>query len=198
MSEPGVPHEKVQSSRWLPRALAIAALVATAYGCASQNGIKRLADGSYRVECERPLLPCIEPVAKICEDHGYDILSASEDRERYGPSPWQAESVKSSASVRCRGPKPFSFFGIGGGSKPAPKASSSAPPAHSAPPPAVAPPAAPGCVPGTSQACASATGCSGAQVCAADGRSFGPCECAQPAAPVAPSTPAPPASAAAP
>jgi hypothetical protein len=40
----------------------------------------------------------------------------------------------------------------------------------------------PGCVPGQSVACAGPGACSGAQVCAADGMSFGPCVCA--AAPV--------------
>jgi hypothetical protein len=38
-------------------------------------------------------------------------------------------------------------------------------------------------VPGTSQACAAVSGCTGAQVCAPDGRSFGACECAAAAPP---------------
>jgi hypothetical protein len=190
MSEPSVRLLNA-SVRLAPRVLLGVVLAAVAYGCSSQQGAKRLADGSYRVDCERPLLPCLEPAAKACEEHGYDVVSASEVRDRYGPSPWQLGVVKSSATVRCRATKRgFSFF-HGEEPVPGPALSASAAPARSAVPaqaPAPVPPAPPGCVPGTSQACAAVSGCSGAQVCAADGRSFGPCECAS-RAPVA----APPA-----
>ena len=40
---------------------------------------------------------------------------------------------------------------------------------------------APRCVPGQSVACACTDGRSGAQLCATDGRAYGPCQCTQPA-----------------
>jgi hypothetical protein len=185
MSEPSVRLQNA-TVRLAPRVLLGVVLAAVAYGCSSQQGAKRLADGRFRVVCERPLLPCLEPAAKACEEHGYDVVSASEVRDRYGPSPWQLGVVKSSATVRCRKPKAgFSFF-HGEEPVPTPAVSASATPARSA-----APPAPPGCVPGTSQACAAVSGCSGAQVCAADGRSFGACECASRAPAAAPAAPAP-------
>ncbi|HEY3494391.1 MAG TPA: hypothetical protein VGK73_06885 [Polyangiaceae bacterium] len=198
MNEFGVRDEMVPSSRWGGRLSLVAlALAAAGYGCSAQQGVQRLADGSYRVECEAALLPCLEPVAKICELHGYDVVKATEDRKRYGPSPWQADVVKSSAVVRCREAKPFFLFG-GGESQPAPVPSGSARPVRSAtpPPPPPPPPVAPGCVPGTSLACAAPSGCTGAQICAPDGRRFGPCECAAPAPAATPV--APPADAGAP
>src|SRR5687767_5849550 len=111
MSEPGVCHDSAAAaSRFRRGALGALALVAAGFGCASsQGGVQRLADGSYRVQCERPLLSCLEPAAKLCELHGYDIVSATEDRERYGPSPWQLDVVKSSATLRCRKPAPFTL-----------------------------------------------------------------------------------------
>jgi hypothetical protein len=182
MSEPHVEQARVKKARVVLALLAVAGLLFGAHGCASQGAVTRLADGSYRVDCERPLLPCLEPAAKLCEATGYDVITASEQRNRYGPSPWQLDAVKSSATVRCRNPSSSFLGGLfdsepaasASSARPRPSASVSARPAPA--PPAPAPPA-PGCVPGTSQACAAVSGCSGAQVCSADGRSFGPCEC---------------------
>jgi hypothetical protein len=194
MIEPVLRQEDASGPGFARAVLALALLAVPFWACSSQQGARRLADGSYRVECDQSLLSCLAPAAKLCELHGYDVEAASEERSRYGPNPWQAELVKSSATVRCREPDSlFHLFG-GVGSKPgaAPSASVSAKPPAAAP---VSTPPVPGCVPGTSQACASATGCSGAQVCGADGRSFGACECAPAAASAAP---APAASSSAP
>jgi hypothetical protein len=184
MSEPGFERKRATKSHLPSAAAAALGLWLGVHGCASQGGVTRLSDGSYRVECDRALLSCLEPAAKLCELNGYDVVSASEVRNRYGPSPWQADAVKSSATVRCRAPKRVFLGGLFEGDEPATSASASSsarPPRAATPssaPPAAPPPAPPGCVPGTSLACAAVSGCTGAQVCAPDGRSFGPCECA--------------------
>jgi hypothetical protein len=192
MSERALRRDVASRPRFAGAVSSLVLFAGAFVACASQHGVTQLADGSYRVACEQPLLSCLEPAAKACELYGYDVENASEQRSRYGPNPWQAELVKSSATVRCRQADP-AFRLLGGvGSKPGAAPSASAPPA----PTVAAPPPAPACVPGTSQACASSTGCTGAQVCGADGRSFGPCECAAAVpAPVAPAPAAPAGSA---
>ena len=116
----------------------------------------------------------LQPAADACAEHGYDVVHAEERRETTGGSPEQQQFVRSEATVRCRNANPLFHFGHDAS---APLASSAAP----APPP---PATVSRCVPGASLACATPT-CSGAQICAADGTRFGPCECAPPAAPSA-------------
>jgi hypothetical protein len=133
--------------------------------CAPHAGVDRLPNGDFHVLCNRPLAPCLVPLSDSCPDHGFDIVKASERREATGSPPEQQIYVRSEATVRCRSGKPV--FGHDP-NQPAPAASGAAGP--------------PRCVPGVSQACATPSGCSGAQVCAADGTHFAPCECAPPAA----------------
>jgi hypothetical protein len=160
--------------------VASCALVLGLVACASDPAFTRLGDGHYRVQCSHRLLQCLEPAAKACSASGYEIVNAEERREVAGPEPLQTEVLKSVAEVRCRQAR--SLFG--GDSEPSARpASSASAPAPASAAPAIAPVAtatAPRCVPGTSLACGAVTGCSGAQICAADGASFGPCECAPP------------------
>ena len=147
------------------------ALVALgACGCAIHPGFERLANGDLRVACNGPLAGCLSPVADACAEHGFDVVTATERRETTGAPTEQANLLHSEATVRCR--RAIPLFGHDPNEPTAPRVvivsgSASAMPA-----------APPRCVPGTSQACAKTTGCSGAQVCVADGTHFGPCECA--------------------
>jgi hypothetical protein len=144
--------------------------LAAARGCGLDAHYQRLANGDLSVQCRGPLLPCLQPAADACAEYGYDVVHAEERRETTGAQPEQQQFVRSAATVRCRGAKPLM-----GSERSLPLASAS--------PPAPAPSASvPRCVPGASLACATPT-CSGAQVCAADGTRFGPCECAPAAAP---------------
>jgi hypothetical protein len=164
--------------------LSPAAILLGVHACSMPAGLTRLNNGDYKVQCSGHLLPCLQPAATACGEHGYDILSAEERRDLIGPSPFQTEVLKSVAVVRCHTPKPL--FGSGPEPLPPPSASGLPPAGASSKDPrsVIAPAPAPRCVPGTSQACATPT-CSGAQICAADGASFGPCECAPTVPPAA-------------
>jgi len=158
-----------------------------AAGCASHSGTERLADGRLRVECDGPLSACLVPASQACSDHGYDVVSAKELHDMEGGSPYSGEFIKSQAIVRCRQAVPL--FGRDP-NPPLPAVAASGAPAAAPVASAAAPPplsTAPRCVPGVSQACATTAGCTGAQVCARDGASFGACECAAPAPSSAPS-----------
>ncbi len=181
-----------RSLRALGGSIAVLALALTA--CAAGVQRTQMPDGSYALQCEVPLSTCLRAIEEPCSGHGYDVLGASEQRSRGGPVNVDPEHVHSEARVRCRSPKAlFSFEST----PPAPSAAAPAEPlpAH-APLPAlsVAPPAAgasaAACVPGVSQSCAGPGGCSGAQICADDGRRFGACDCGPP--PAAPPSATPP------
>jgi hypothetical protein len=159
------------AARALPSTFSFLGLVLFAFGargCAAHPGVERLANGDLYVACPGPLAPCLVPVADRCAENGFDVLQASERRETTGSPPESQQFVHSQATVRCRLPVPV----IGRD-----------PNQRLAPPVASAAPAGPPrCVPGLSQACGTQSGCTGAQLCAADGTHFGPCECAPPPA----------------
>lgn len=139
-----------------------------------------LPDGSLRLQCNKPLASCLGVWDSECLD-GYDVIRATETRDRKGPYPTVMEFFTSEAVVRCRqapglvgGDAPHPDGGaIANGATPPGPAASPAPtePSAGAPPPRV------GCFPGVSQACVGPGGCAGGQTCAADGASFGPCDC---------------------
>ena len=141
-----------------------------ARACAVHQGFERLANGDLHVACNGPLANCLLPVAEHCSEHGFDVVMASEHRDTTGAQPEQAEIVRSEATVRCRQAIPLL-----GRDPNKPAAPTVVVVATSA---SAAPSGPPRCVPGSSQACAMTTGCSGAQVCVADGSHFGACECA--------------------
>src|SRR4051812_20316618 len=158
--------------RALARALAVALVVFGARGCATHPGYERLANGDLHVACRAPLANCLLPVADACAEHGFDVVTATERHARTGAPTEQADMLHSEATVRCRRAVPL--FGHDPNQPMAPPVAvavvtASASAALGAPP---------RCVPGASQACAMTTGCSGAQVCVADGTHFGPCVCA--------------------
>jgi hypothetical protein len=157
--------------------LCVALLGLGTRACALHVGVDRLPNGDFHVACKQELAQCLVPLSDQCPDHGYDIVQATERREATGSPPLEQTFVHSEATVHCRAGKPL--FGRDPNQPVTPSVASAA----------AGPPR---CVPGVSQACATPSGCTGAQVCVADGTHFAPCECAPPA--VAPS----PASSAAP
>ena len=147
----------------LQRSLA-STLILLALACAHDApDRRRLADGSYRLECEVELSKCLAKVEEVCGDHGYDVVQAKEERRRAGPIEMQGEHVVSDAVVRCRRPDALLSDPTG--------------PAASAGPGAPAPSAAARCFPGSTQRCVGPGACEGAQTCRADGLSFGACDC---------------------
>ena len=146
-------------------AWSVALAVSLAAACASERaGRTKLADGSYKLSCQTRLGPCLSDLTDICETHGYDVLSAKEERSRTGVAPVDTEYISSEAVVRCRAAS--TVFGA-----PEP----SAKPGASSAPAAVA--AAASCFPGSTQACLGPGACKGAQTCTADGTRFGACDC---------------------
>lgn len=179
--------------RFAPAYLA-AAIAAGA--CAAGPGLTEREDGTLRTECRTPLSSCLKGVEKAndCGRYGYDVLYATERRTQTGSAELPSSSARSEAIVRCRQPVPLlghdpnaptpgppAVTSASGPPQPAPAAARPPPPETGTlvEPPAPTPPPAgpPRCVPGTSIACTSIAGCSGAQVCAPDGERFGPCEC---------------------
>jgi hypothetical protein len=77
-------------------------LVAVAAACNTGRNRARLPDGSYEVKCEGSLATCLLQMEQVCADAGYDVLRASEKRERAGPLELQTEIVRSQGIVRCR------------------------------------------------------------------------------------------------
>jgi hypothetical protein len=99
---------------------------------------QRLPDGSYRAACDASLMSCLEPFERICAWHGYDVISASENR-RADPEPELVNvTISSEAVVRCKQPQPL----LRGGAPPSPP-----PPASSPPPAPMVPAPVPDAVP---------------------------------------------------
>src|SRR5690349_2704013 len=102
---------------------------------------QRLPDGSYKVSCDAPLTSCLETFEKMCEWHGYDVIAASERRQRYDLRGIPDVAVKSEAQVRCKAGDPL--FGAPAAPTPAAAPPAPAPPAPPAPAPTAPPPAPP-------------------------------------------------------
>jgi hypothetical protein len=155
----------------LAGALALALALA---GCGLLSGgvtAEHLADGNWQLKCKASLARCLERADELCHDASYKIVSASDDRDFYGPQDVPYEVRSSTAVIRC-GTRGRPLFGSGG------EAATPAPPAAAA---TAAPPAR-ACVPGATQACVGAGACPGGQACLADGSGYSPCLCAAPAA----------------
>jgi hypothetical protein len=121
-----------------------------------------LADGSYQLDCKKPLAVCLQDLTvDVCRDYGYEVVQAKEVVDRYGVEPVNSVVVTSHAVLRCRSSSAL----IGGEPRrPVPVASS-----H--------PPSSTRCFPGSTQACLGPGACKGAQTCEAGGARFGTCDC---------------------
>jgi hypothetical protein len=155
----------------MSRTIALAAAALVLAGCGMLAGgvtAEHLADGTWQLKCKGSLAHCLERADEICHDSSYKIVSASDDRDFYGPLDVPYEVRSSAAIVRC-GTRGRPLFGGGDSQQPQPAA------AAPASPPARA------CIPGATQACVGAGACPGGQSCLADGSGYSPCLCAAPA-----------------
>jgi hypothetical protein len=124
--------------------LGVVSLLPLAPACSSGVHSTRLPDGSYELKCDAPLSNCLMQMEKTCKDDGYDVLRATEKRDRVGPLDLQTEIVRSEGIVRCRR-RDALFSSAPQPSAAAPVAAETPPPLpdHAPLPPLHAPPAAP-------------------------------------------------------
>jgi hypothetical protein len=130
-------------------------LLLVAASCSMGRHRVLLPDGSYEVKCEGSLSTCLMQMEQVCVDNGYDVLRATEKRERAGPVELQTEIVRSQGIVRCR--KAHAIFSAEPKAEdPAPVPTETAPPLpdHAPLPPLHAPPSS--ATPATAPAPASA------------------------------------------
>ncbi len=134
-------------------------------------------DGSYDLSCRGPLTTCLRGAERVCGDKGYTVTTAHDIKELLGHKSGQSQIgiERSDATIVCGVVTDSAPIRLQRETElPAPAASAEAP---AAPTPRA-------CVPGATQACVGPAGCSGGQVCAADGARFEACDCG--AAPPAP------------
>ena len=98
--------------------------------------VSKLPDGSYRITCKDTLSTCLGAFENICDWHGYDVISASEQKRRADLRDVPDVTVTSEAQVRCK-PGELLF-----GNSPAPAALPAPTPAPAAEPPRPTAPAA--------------------------------------------------------
>src|SRR5689334_11209384 len=104
--------------------------------CATlSRGPQKLPDGSFRASCEVSLSTCLEAFDRLCEWHGYDVISASESRRRSDLRDVPSVQITSEAVVRCKLGEPL--FGSWPQPTPAtpPAPTPTPPPAPTVPPP---------------------------------------------------------------
>jgi hypothetical protein len=138
-------------------------------------------DGSYDLSCRGRLTSCLKQAERVCGDKGYRVTTARDIRELLGHKDGQSQIgiETSDATVIC-----------GSAPKEEPIRLQREEQQETELP--ATPPVGPrtACVPGATQACIGPAGCSGGQVCAADGLKFEACDCGPASAPPTPS-PAP-------
>jgi hypothetical protein len=129
-----------------PLFLACVVTLVLAAACASGSRRLLLADGSYELKCEGALSTCLMQMEKTCADNGYDVVRATEKRERVGPIDLGTEIVRSDAVVRCR--KATTIFSVEAAPPPpVPAATDAPPPLPHAPLPALSAAPAPSATP---------------------------------------------------
>lgn len=129
-------------------------------------GAVRQPDGGYALSCKGPLSECLRRAEHVCRDAGYTLSEARDVRELLGHESGQSQVLieKSEATFYC-------------GKRP-PRAAITLTRQEAATAPVPAPPVPSAvCVPGATQACVGPAGCSGGQICSADGTRFEACDC---------------------
>jgi hypothetical protein len=179
-------NRQILSNRWTRRRAGMVLGLAGLVACAGSNGdvkTRSLGNGEFRLECKGALANCLEAADRLCMGNRYEVRSAKDDRDYFGPATIAETEVRTSEAVIWCGPRgrvlfarpPSGSTGSTGAGSPSPStemASSAAPVA--APPAATALRA---CIPGATQVCVGPAACRGGQTCLADGKAFGPCDC---------------------
>jgi hypothetical protein len=138
-------------------------------------------DGSYDLSCRGRLTSCLKQAERVCGEKGYTVTTAHDVRELLGHKSGQSQiGIESSdATIVCgvvKTEEPIRLRREEQQETELPSVAASVP--RSA------------CVPGATQACVGPAGCSGGQVCSADGARFEVCDCgATPPAPPPPVAP---------
>jgi hypothetical protein len=148
---------------------------------------EKLNDGSFKVTCELAMDECVRRAGELCRNQRYRILEGtSETRLRDAP-PFERAYHTSRLHLACTNDGGEALISL---DKPADADKAAAGAAKAS---------APLCSPGETRTCVGAGACKGGQACAADGKSFGACDCGPAPAPApAPTEAATPAPEAAP
>jgi hypothetical protein len=164
--------------------------LASLAACGALNGgvkTQSLGNGEFHLQCKGALANCLEEADNLCMGSRYEVRSAHDDRDYFGPGSVGETEVRTSEAVIWCGPRGRDLFartgrgGAGGSAIPGPSTatlarSSASDPATSGSPPARA------CVPGATQVCVGPAACRGGQTCVGDGNAFGACDCGERAA----------------
>jgi hypothetical protein len=89
------------------RRVVVLGAAAVVSSCGPRVAVTKVAERDYRLECRAPLAECLVKLDELCGRYGYDVIDATERRDYSGPSPEGYESVKASATARCRVAKPL-------------------------------------------------------------------------------------------
>ena len=167
--------------------------LATVMGCGSLNPdvkTESLGNGEFHLQCKGPLANCLEEADRLCMGSRYEVRSARDDRDYFGPATVAETEVRTSEAVIGCGQRGRNFFarprGGGAGGGPPPAAPVLPAPSTSDLRPASAATTR-ACIPGATQLCVGPAACRGGQICIADGSAFGSCDCGGRASEPAPS-----------
>jgi hypothetical protein len=130
-------------------------------GCAARP--HRLADGSYKLDCESTMTDCTRKLDKFCRGQGYRIVHGAEENTLVGVDGHMTGHLLARVIFYCADeapPKPLKL-------------------PERAPVEPVAPEPERACIPGSTQRCIGPGACEGGQSCLKNGSGYGPCECAR-------------------
>lgn len=125
---------------------------------------KRLADGSWHIQCGESMNRCTTRADVLCGDRGYEVLGGSTRSKMLGGATgYRARVGVAELIVRCGDAEPV--------------AEPEEAPQEERVVESPSPRPAGVCIPGATQACVGPGGCQGGQACVSDGSGFGPCDC---------------------
>jgi hypothetical protein len=150
----------------MPRWFIVAMTVTSACG---PTHAKRLADGSYAIECNTQKV-CLDRADRQCGPTGYVIVGGEHSLKVFGVPGNEKQVGKDELRIRCKGP-PLSDAAESSSS------SSELGRVDAGTAPKETPANQTVCRPGETQKCFGPGACAGGQSCVADGSGFSPCDC---------------------
>ena len=147
-----------------------------------------LGNGEFRLVCKVSLATCLREADRLCMGNRFEVRSAKDDRDYYGPATIAETEIRTSeAVIWCgqRGRNLSAHAGAGEAEASRPLVASPADqpgpgpaPLRSAPTPvSTATFRVRVCVPGATQTCVGPAACPGGQTCLPDATGFAGCDC---------------------
>lgn len=151
--------------RWL-FLVASGCLVACGSAAVQSNKLK---DGTWSFTCSSPMDECVRRVQETCSNQRFRIIEGvSETRVRDVP-PFESAYHTSRLHFECTNDGAKPLLSLDEEKRPQPQGQVAASTA---------------CTPGQTRECVGSGACRGGQVCLADGRGYGACDCGPTASPV--------------